>query len=292
MRITSGHIIDLAAASTQKNQGEVANATKVATSGLRVENASDDPAAWAAAERDKVRQTLNAGHGQTISTARETLDQTDGSLSSISGIVSAARALAVQGANSNYNDNDRKDIAIQVEGLFKSALAAANAQNGDGEYVLSGASSSVAPFDANGNFVGDSTERTAQIGEHNAAAMNVSGSVLTSASGVDVLPELKKLAAALQANDLTGIQASVDNLAKVTDQVATARTRVGTGLAALNDADSARQALAVHLTSFVSTLVDADAVGAASELARATQALGISQTVTSHVISVLNSRNQ
>jgi len=292
MRITSGHIIDLVAASTQKNQGEVAHATAVATSGLRVNTASDDPAAWAAAERDRVRQTLNDGRGQTISTARETLDQTDGALASISGLVAQARALAIQGANASYSDSDRKDLATQVEGLFQSALASANTQTGDGEYVLAGTASTVAPFDPNGNFIGDGTERSAPTGEHSAAAMNVSGSVLTASSGADVLPELKKLALALSTNDLAGVQASVQTLSKVTDQLGTARTRVGTGLAALNDADSARNALSTHLQTFVSTLVEADAVGAASELARATQALGMSQTVTSHVIAVLTSRNQ
>ena len=287
MRITSGHIIDIAAAATQRAQSDVATATTIASSGLRVQQASDDPAAWAAAQRDKVRETLTDGRGQTISTARETLDQTDGALASISGIVSQARALAVQGANASYSASDRADLGTQVAGLFKQAIAAANAQGGDGEYVLGGTVSTTAPFDANGLYTGDANERQASVGEHNSSVMNVSGSVLTATNGVDVLPELQKLATALSTNDLAGIQAGVASLAKVTDQVGTARARVGTGLAALNDADAARQTLSTHLQSFVSSLVEADAVGSASNLARATQALGISQTVTAHVISIL-----
>jgi flagellar hook-associated protein 3 FlgL len=290
MRITSGHIIDLAAAATSRNQSDVSSAATVASSGLRVQQASDDPAAWAAAQRDKVRETLSNGHAQTISTARETLDQTDGALSTISGLVSQARALAVQGANSTYGAAERADLGTQVQGMFASALAAANTQTGDGEYVLAGSKTSTAPFDASGNYLGDATERTASTGEHASSVMNVSGSVLTASSGVDVLPELQKLATALSTNDTAGIQAGIDALSKVTDQVGLARTRTGTALAALNDADSARQSLSTHLQGFVSTLVDADAVGAASTLARATQALDMSQTVTAHLISTLQSK--
>jgi flagellar hook-associated protein 3 FlgL len=287
MRITSGHIIELAAAATSRQQSNVADATNVASSGMRVQQASDDPSAWAAAQRDRVREALSQGNAQTISSARETMDQTDGALTTISGMVAQARSLAVQGANSTYSASQRADMGTQVQALFESALAAANAQTGDGSYVLAGTKSSTAPFDANGDYQGDATDRSAPTGEHNSSTMNVAGSVLTVASGIDVLPELKKLATALSTNDLVGIQAGVDALSKVTDQVSTARARVGTGLAALNDADTAQQALSMHLQGFVSSLVEADTVTAASTLARATQALQISQTVTSHVISTL-----
>jgi flagellar hook-associated protein 3 FlgL len=291
MRITAGHIIDLAAAATARNQSDVATASSVASSGLRVQQASDDPSAWAAAQRDRVRETLSDGHAQTITTARETLDQTDGALSTISGLVSQARSLAVQGGNATYSAAQRADLGTQVQGMFESALAAANTQTGDGEYVLAGSKTSTAPFDASGNYQGDATERTASTGEHNSSPMNVSGSVLTASSGVDVLPELQKLATALSTNDTAGIQAGIDALSKVTDQVSSARARVGTGLAALNDADSARQALSTNLQGFVSNLVEADAVGAASTLARATQALNMSQTVTAHIISTLQNQS-
>jgi flagellar hook-associated protein 3 FlgL len=286
MRITPQHIIELAAAATSRAQSAVADATSVASSGLRVAKASDDPAAWAAAQRDRVRQTLADGDGSAIATGRGTLEQTDGSLSTIAGIVAQARTLATQAASATYNASDRAALGTQVQGLFQAALAAANAQSGDGEYLLAGAKSTTPPFDANGNYQGDATARTVSASPQ---AIGVPGSMLTAANGVDVLPELAKLATALSSNNVAGIQASLGTLTTATDQVSLARGRAGTGLAALSQADDARQQLSTHLDGVISDLVEADTVGAASSLARATQALDVSRAISTHVIASLTS---
>jgi len=73
MRITGSHLADLAAAATARAQDKVAEATEVASSGLRVARPSDDPAAWAAAQRDKVRQVLAAGTGSAIGASTDQL---------------------------------------------------------------------------------------------------------------------------------------------------------------------------------------------------------------------------
>lgn len=287
MRITSGHIAELATTATSRAQSKVATATEVASSGLRVARPSDDPAAWAAAQRDKVREALASGTGAAIQTSTAQLEQTDGALATIADVVAKARQLAVQGA-SDTNANERGELGLQVQALFSAALSAANAQASDGSYVLAGAKTQTAPFDASGAYQGDATTRSVVTSEHGSDAVSVSGSLLTAANGVDVLPELAKLATALSTNDVAGIRGSLSTLTSATDQLSLARAHAGVGLAALSDADGARQALATHLTSSISNLVEADTVSSISDLSQATQALDVTRAVAANVVSVLS----
>ncbi|HEY4243357.1 MAG TPA: hypothetical protein VGM88_26270 [Kofleriaceae bacterium] len=287
MRITSAHLAAQVTAATTRAEQRLSTASDVASSGLRVQVPSDDVVAWSAAQRDKLRQTLGAGQGAAISTSTTALEQTDGALSTIADAVSKARQLAVQGS-SDSNASQRGDLGVQVQALFQAALSAANTQGSDGAYLLAGAQTSSAPFDATGAYHGDATTRSVADSEHGSDAVSVSGTALTAASGVDILPALSQLATALQANDPAGIQASLGALTTASTQLGSAREHAGIGLAALSDADGARQTLATNLSASVSKLVEADAVGAISDLAQATTALQTSQAVSSNVLSSLS----
>src|SRR4051812_42721329 len=103
MRITGNRLIDLAAASTTKGQAAVGTVSAQLSSGLRVTAPSDDPDAWLAAQRNKLRQVLSQGNGTAVAVSRERLQLTDGALASIGDVLSQARTLAVQGASDSYN---------------------------------------------------------------------------------------------------------------------------------------------------------------------------------------------
>jgi len=287
MRVTSTHIVELAAAATSRAQSRVADATTIATSGLRVQVPSDDPVAWATAQRERMRQTLATGTGGAIASSRTDLEESDAAFATITEVVSRARAIAVQGASASPTAGDRTTLATQVTALYQEAVAAANTRGADGHYLLAGAQTSTQPFDDAGVYHGDANARAIASGEHLSQTVGVPGSLLTAANGVDVLPELAKLAAALGANDTAGIQVSLTSLSTATSQLGLARGRAGTALAALTSADSARTQLQDHLTGVISDLVEADTVGAASTLAQATNTLAVSRAVSQHVIATL-----
>ena len=287
MRVTSTHIVELAAAATSRAQSRVADATTIATSGLRVQVPSDDPVAWATAQRERMRQALATGTGGAIASSRTDLEESDAAFATITEVVSRAREVAVQGASASPTAGDRTTLATQVTALYQEAVAAANTRGADGHYLLAGAQTSTQPFDAAGVYHGDANARAIASGEHLSQTVGVPGSLLTAANGVDVLPELAKLAAALGANDTAGIQASLTSLSTATSQLGLARGRAGTALAALTSADSARTQLQDHLTGVISDLVEADTVGAASTLAQATNTLAVSRAVSQHVIATL-----
>jgi flagellar hook-associated protein 3 FlgL len=284
MRVTGNQLIDAAQASTSRAQESLARATAQVSSGLRVEKPSDDPTAWLAAHRAGLRKAVLDGSRAAVVASRERLDQTDGALATIGDAVSEVRALAIQGASGSYNAADRAELAVHVRALFESALAAANTQAPDGEYLLAGAASLTEPFDATGAYQGDARARQIASGD----TMSIPGSELTAARGVDVLPLLDRVAKALAANDTTALATAIDDLGTAVSQVSLARTRTGGASAVLDETLVAHDALADHLTTTMANAVEVDAVAAATDLAKASQALEISRAVTSHVVALLD----
>src|SRR5262249_45091926 len=115
------------------------------------------------------------------------------------------------------------------------------------------------------------------------------GDVLTASHGVDVMPVIAQLGQALDANDPVAIRAALGSLSTAVTQLASARAHNGASLSSLAEADDARAKLENQLQITAAQLVEADAVGAASRLAQATQALQISQAVSAKVIASLGS---
>jgi flagellar hook-associated protein 3 FlgL len=287
MRITGNRLIDLAAASTSKNQSAVAEVSAQVSSGMRVTTPSDDPTAWLAAQRIKLHQALSQGTGAAVADGRDRLQVTDNALASIGDVVSQIRTLAVQGASATYNADNRVALGAQVRGLFQSALDSANVQGRDGEFLLAGASSLTAPFDAAGVYGGDARVRVLPSEGSVTAGVTIAGSDLTAANGVDVLPLLDRIANALSTNDMPTLLAALPDLDTAVKQISTARSHTGGAMSFLDQATTARATLEQDMQQAISRFVEVDTVSAASELAKATQSLEVSRAVTQHIIAAL-----
>jgi flagellar hook-associated protein 3 FlgL len=288
MRITGNRLIDLAAANTAKSQSSVATVSGQLSSGLRVTTPSDDPEAWLAAQRSKLRQVLSQGNGAAVAVSHDRLQLTDSALASISDVVMQVRTLAVQGASDTYNAADRAGLAAQVHALFQSALDGANARSNDGEFLLAGANSLTAPFDAAGVYTGDATVRTVPTELSATAGVSIAGSDLTAAGGVDVLPLLGRVATALAANDLTTLRGSLPDLDTAIRQMSSMRTKAGSAMSFLDQSSAMRSVLEQDMQQAISRFVEIDAVSAAGELAKASQSLEVSRAVSSHIVALLN----
>ena len=288
MRITDHRIVDMAASATQRNQASVGDLSQQLSSGLRVSKPSDDPAAWMSAQREKVRAALNDGTSQAIQTGHERLVESDGALSTLAGIVSQARELAIEGANDSQTATTRTAIGTQLDSLFDTAVSTANTRDANGEYVLAGANSLAQPFDTTtGAYTGDSTSRAINTDTTSTQVATVAGSGLTAANGVDILPLLKTLATAMNTNDTATIQTALGSLDTAVKQIAQLRGQTGAHMAVLESAKTAHDALSTQIQASISSSVEVDTVAAASNLAKASQALTVSQTVTTHVLQLL-----
>jgi flagellar hook-associated protein 3 FlgL len=207
----------------------------------------------------------------------------------LAGIVSQARELAVEGANGSQTATSRSAIGAEMSSLFDTAVSTVNATDPNGEYLLAGTNSLAQPFDTTtGAYTGDSTSRAINTDTTSTQVATVAGSGLTAANGVDILPLLKTLATALNTNDIATIQSALGSLDTAVKQVAQLRGQTGAHMAVLESAKTAHDALSTQIQTSISNDVEIDAVAAASNLAKASQALTVSQTVTTHVLQLLD----
>ncbi len=291
MRVTGNRMIDLATGATAAGQARVASAAQEVTSGMRVTRPSDDPSAYVAAERAKLHKNLVSGSTKAVQTSRERLDLVDGALATIGDVVSQIRSIALQGSSATYNASDRAQMAEQVRTLMETAVGAANVRAADGEYLLAGSSSVATPFSAAGVYSGNADTRDVATSATTSVRATVAGSDLTAVNGgVDVLPLMERVASALSTNDTTALATTLNDLAKAVEQVGLARTRVGGSMAVLDATLTAHGELADSLAKTISNEVEVDSLAAASNLAKTSQALEVSRTVTSHLLSLLDPR--
>ena len=288
MRVTGHHLIELQVAAARKAMTEVGRAGQVASTGMRVERPSDDPGAWLAARRADAHRAVHEGAGAAIQHGRSRLEQTDGALAAIGDVLARARELGIQGSNDTMSQADRDAIAVELRELFKSALGAANRQSVEGEYILGGLASTTPPFDVAGVFVGDAGARSLASADGQVHTMTVSGAELTAAGGgVDVLPTIERLAAALAAGDGAATRDLLDELDRGIEQVSLARAHTGSLLAAIEDADRARGDHQLSLEKTIANAVEADYATAAGDLNRAANALEAVRAVAARVIALV-----
>jgi flagellar hook-associated protein 3 FlgL len=287
MRVTGNRLIDLSSASTTKAQSDVGTASAQLSSGLRVTTPSDDPTAWLAAQRTKMRQAMSQGTGAAVASSRDRLEVTDNSLASLGDVVSQIRTLAIQGSSGTYNADNRAGLGAEVHGLFLAALDSVNAQSNDGEYLLGGSQSLTAPFDASGVYHGDAGARVVPSNGGLTTDVTVTGASLTAAHGVDVMPLLSRVSTALSNNDMPTLLAALPDLDTAVKQISLARSTGGAAMNALDQTTAARTVLEQDMTAAIARYTEVDSVTAASDLAKASQSLEVSRAVTSRILQVL-----
>ena len=290
MRITGSRLLTLAAQATTRAQGVVAERAGELSSGRRIDRPSDDTVAWTQARRAAVRQAESVGRGEGLGRGRDHLANAERALGTLGDLFASARQLAVQAANASYGPTERAALGVDAAAKFGAALAAANTRDASGEYVFAGSLGGAAPFDAAGNYVGDALARSIELDDTNLAAVTVAGSSLTAASGIDVLPALGRLAAALAANNQPAIELAVEELDVAHQQLNRARVQVGTMMGVIDEADRSRLELQDALATQISNLVDTDVVEGASALVRSTTALDAAKAINSKLAVLLAPR--
>jgi len=274
MRITDTMLYTNASTSIDLARSNVNTATEESSSGLRVTQPGDDPAAAAGVIIHSAAESFATSVQQTATAAVDELQTASGALNSVSTALTTARELAVQMSNDTYNATDRADAAAQVGQIFNEVVAALNTKSGD-RYVFGGSQDQTPPFDASGNYNGDTEVRTIEVapGVQQPASLRADVAITGAGGGTNVLAALTAFQTALTNNDTTGIEAAVGALQTGTSQVAQLISQAGGDMDALSTAATVAQATTLSETKDVSNLQDADVVTAATQLQMAQTAL-------------------
>ena len=274
MRITGNMIAAQQMTALQSNIALLQQANERVTTGKRINQASDDPAAS--------MSVMNAGsalraleqYQSNIKRASNRIDLEDQVLSQIGDIITRAKELAVSQSSATASDNTRKIANDEVKQLFQQIVDLGNTKFGN-EYLFGGDQSDTAPFSATGSAgtldyttTTPQGQRSINIGDGQTIALTHDGKQVLIDTGV--LDAIKDLAHALDPASATygnaGIQAAMSKLDSSFESVQGVVGDTGATGSRLDTAGQNLDALKGNLTTFKSDLEEVDVETAMTEL--------------------------
>jgi flagellar hook-associated protein 3 FlgL len=285
MRITEAMTLNSVLRSESGAQERMARLSGQAASGLKVQQPSDDPAAFSSVVQQDARIGVVTARQGAATQAAGNLNLAESTLDQASTLVQQAQALAVQAANGTQSAQSRAATAAQVDGLRQQLLGLANTRGSSG-YLFGGTKTSTVPFDANANFMGNDGTTQVEIADGVLASSNASGAqAFTAAGGRDVFADLQALSTALSSNNTAGIQTAITSLGSSYNQVLSARIDAGERAGRLQSAGDAMSTALTQMQVMRAGVADIDAPTTFSNLQAAQlafqQAIQVNQQVLS-----------
>jgi flagellar hook-associated protein 3 FlgL len=279
MRVTDRMMFDAASLNAARSRDRAQAAMEEVSTGMRVVHPGDDPAVAAAMVRGKqVVDRLDA-ITQNAGRAGDEVDAADNALQGLGNVLSRARELTVQMGNDTYSAADRAGAAIEIDALTRQAVTLMN-RDVNGRYIFGGDQDRSPPFDATGNYTGDTAVRQVEVapGVLEDASVRADVAVKGVGGGVDLFATLQALSTALSTNNGNSVRASLTSIDAATTQVTNALAKVGS----MGDSFATAQTLATTTRDAtiksVASQSEADVFQSSSELALANQALNATLT--------------
>jgi flagellar hook-associated protein 3 len=164
LRITPETVSDQLIYNLRKNSDTLGNLQEQAATGKRLLLPEDTVTVLANNAQDL---RLDA-YLTNIGSARDTLNTSVSTLQSVSNLLSQARSVTIQGADSSNDANTNNTLAQQIDNIYNQLLDAANTQN-TGRYIFSRTATATRPFTAlsNGTIVYNGAEQagSAPVGQ-------------------------------------------------------------------------------------------------------------------------------
>jgi len=279
MRIPSDNFSNSLIQQIQQLNTQQAQYQQELSTGDRITNPSDDPAAMG--------QVLNLGSQmqnlQQLSSnnavATQITQQSYSALNTLQQISTSAGELATEGASGTTSATSYQAYSQQLNQLIEQGLQTANTQLNNA-YVFGGTQTSTPPFtatrDANGDITGVTYTGTAsgasmQTGQSSVVSPNTNGA--TNQQMADFLNNLVALRGAMNSQSTSAVQAVQPALQTSEDNILTAVSGVGAVQSGLEADEALNKSAFTSMQSLVSTDTSADV---------ATTSVQLSQTQTAY----------
>jgi flagellar hook-associated protein 3 FlgL len=289
IRLNPNPLPDLLAAIQQSEQN--ANvATQQVSSGRRVNQLSDDPAASANIVLNHNQSSKDDQFLQNIATLQPRLQVADSSLSDVVTALTRALSLGTEGANGTLNNADRQAVAQEVQGIQSQVVSLANASY-QGTYLFGGTAVSSQPFTLNTTtgvvtYNGNANVTTVQTSDGNSIQTNIPGSQMFQNASGSVFTALQDLNTALQNN--TNIGAAVTEISSALSTVSTQRVFYGNALNQVTGSENFLNQDKINLSEQANALVGADLATASSNLVQAQTAQQAALNAAARTLSLPN----
>lgn len=249
----------------QSNRSEMVKYNNQISSGKRVTKASDDSSSYLSAKlieehiRKNEQYQVNTNNG--LFHARNSQDALD----HMQELFTSMKTLTVQAANESMNAEDRELIASQVASLKEEFVELANSQFND-VYLFAGTNSDEKPFfedaGADGGIGTSSTTTPLKVlvGQGVTVDTTVTGQELRDGADGDLFDIIQSTIDAMNADDTTAIQDSIDNLGGSIAHLAGLSTEVANSINRLDFTVERLEDRKISQSDEVSRLTDADIV--------------------------------
>lgn len=286
MRIPDKLLFQQARIAQERQAERFEAASRVASSGLKVERPSDGAPAWTASVRLRTTAAGTKERRAVAQRASSDLQIADGALGAATDRLVRARELAVQMNNGSVSAADRANAAKEIDSIREDLLSLANTK-GDRGYLFGGTATGSPPFASTGVFSGNDNPFSIPLAEGTTANVAPSGArAFTAAGGRDVFADLAALSTALSTNNLTAINTSLDQLAQGQRQITDVRADTGMALGRLQSAIEVGENAEIRLREASSHTVEADVIEAYGELSSAQTAFERGVEVTKRILSL------
>lgn len=226
MRITNHMMTEQAIRDMRGSLEALAELQQQVADGKKFHRISEDPSDATAAI--SLRSSLRTAESylETAFTTCDWMDATEYALGQTTDVLTNAIILAEEGISDTLSANERESLAIEADALIDATLDTVNTQH-NGSYIFSGFqihTQSFVKVDADTiTYQGDAGTIEHAIAKEQSIAVNVDGDAVFS----PVFSSLIQLRNALDANDSSAIQTSLEVLHTALDGVTDVRTAQG-----------------------------------------------------------------
>lgn len=197
MRISTSMLYQLSNTELTSMQGSIVKLQQQVTANQTVLLPSDNAVAAARALDLSQTQALNTQYNTNRENADGSLKQVESALSSVNDMLTKIKSDIVAAGNATYTNNERTNLAAELQGNLKEMLGFANAKDALGNYLFSGFKSTTQPFDYDsmGNIVynGDQGQQTLQVDSNRNMEISASGQQIFQGNGQDTFKTMQDL---------------------------------------------------------------------------------------------------
>ena len=266
MRVTTQMAVNNLVGNLNRSFGRMVRFQQELSSGSRLNNLSDDPAA---VERSlSLRSELRniEQFQKNIDDGTGWLELSEVSLSELETLFVEARGLAVQGASDTYNSQQRRSLADQIDQFLEHAVSLSESRY-RGRYIFAGTETGDPPYGATRdqegmilslNPTGDATgniER--EVADGIVMQVNVAGDSVYEGSlnAFDVLIDLRD---ALGENNVGGVRESLSSLADMREKISSVRGEIGARVNRMELTRNVLDRVTTEMTTILSEDEDVD----------------------------------
>jgi len=265
MRITQSIIMRSLLQNVNSSKENINKHQTAIATGKEVRNSSSNPVRFARASRFRKTISRNEQYLKNINDAKGWLDTTTSLLDDISSTMIDAKEIAIQAADESNNAEDRSMFADKIDSVINDIINLANSTY-LGKYVFGGTNTlGDKPFSYDGvtvTYNGNSQNINRRIAENYNVSINITGSQLEDTNLFSSLVDLRD---ALNSNDTTSIQSSIENLSSTSEELFSLTSALGSVKNQLTMTEKRLDTANMNLSSYLSQTEDVDLSKAITE---------------------------